>query len=137
MTEKPTTHFEGRIKDNINRGGEKIGAEELENLIASHPDVLDARVVAMSDKIYGEKVCAYVVPRPGRNAPGVKALGEFLLEAGIAKYKLPERIESIPAFPVTRVGKVDKAAMRGGHRGKLAAEEMKQSTMTVREPNEA
>ena len=61
--------FEGRIKDNINRGGEKIGAEELENLIAGHPDVLDSRVVAMPDKIYGEKVCAYVVPRPGHAAP--------------------------------------------------------------------
>ena len=104
--------FEGRIKDNINRGGEKIGAEELENLIAAHPDVLDSRVVAMPDKIYGEKVCAYVVPKPGHAAPSVKSLGEFLLKAGIAKYKLPERIESIAAFPVTRVGKVDKAALR-------------------------
>jgi non-ribosomal peptide synthetase component E (peptide arylation enzyme) len=129
--------FEGRIKDNINRGGEKIGAEELENLIASHPDVLDARVVAMPDKIYGEKVCAYVVPRPGHNAPSVKTLGEFLLEAGIAKYKLPERVESITAFPVTRVGKVDKAAMRADIAKKLADEEVKQSTMTVREPNDA
>ncbi len=115
--------FEGRIKDNINRGGEKIGAEELENLIAAHPDVLDSRVVAMPDKIYGEKVCAYVVPRPGQPCPNVKSLGEFLLKAGIAKYKLPERIESIAAFPVTRVGKVDKAAMRADIAKKLADEE--------------
>jgi non-ribosomal peptide synthetase component E (peptide arylation enzyme) len=115
--------FEGRIKDNINRGGEKIGAEELENLIAGHPDVLDSRVVAMPDKIYGEKVCAYIIPRPGAIAPSVKALGEFLLGAGIAKYKLPERIESISAFPVTRVGKVDKAAMRADIANKLANEE--------------
>jgi len=115
--------FEGRIKDNINRGGEKIGAEELENLIAGHPNVLDSRVVAMPDKIYGEKVCAYIVPRPGAAAPSVKALGEFLLQAGIAKYKLPERIESISAFPVTRVGKVDKVAMRADIATKLANEE--------------
>ena len=115
--------FEGRIKDNINRGGEKIGAEELENLIAAHPDVLDSRVVAMPDKIYGEKVCAYVVPTPGHGTPNVKSLGEFLLKAGLAKYKLPERIESIAAFPVTRVGKVDKAAMRADIAKKLAAEE--------------
>jgi non-ribosomal peptide synthetase component E (peptide arylation enzyme) len=116
--------FEGRIKDNINRGGEKIGAEELENLIAGPPDVLDSRVVAMPDKIYGEKVCAYVVPKPGHSAPDVKSLGEFLLKAGIAKYKLPERIESIAAFPVTRVGKVDKAAMRADIAKKLADEEV-------------
>ena len=115
--------FEGRIKDNINRGGEKIGAEELENLITAHPDVLDARVVAMPDKIYGEKVCAYVVPKPGKAAPSVKELGEFLLKAGIAKYKLPERIESITAIPVTRVGKVDKVAMRADVARKLAEED--------------
>lgn len=119
--------FEGRIKDNINRGGEKIGAEELEGLIAGHPDVLDARVVAMPDKIYGEKVCAYVVPRPGRTAPDVRTLGAFLLKAGLAKYKLPERIESIVAFPVTRVGKVDKAAMRADIAKKLADEDAPQT----------
>jgi len=121
--------FEGRIKDNINRGGEKIGAEELENLIAGHPDVLDARVVAMPDKIYGEKVCAYVVPKPGHSAPSVKSLGEFLLKAGLAKYKLPERVESIAAFPVTRVGKVDKAAMRADIAKKLADEEAAAAAM--------
>ncbi|MFN3347453.1 AMP-binding protein [Pseudorhodoplanes sp.] len=119
--------FEGRIKDNINRGGEKIGAEELEGLIAGHPDILDARVVAMPDRIYGEKVCAYVVPKPGHTAPDVKTLGVFLLEAGLAKYKLPERVESISAFPVTRVGKVDKAAMRADIAKKLADEEAMQS----------
>lgn len=128
--------FEGRIKDNINRGGEKIGAEELEGLIASHPDILDARVVAMPDKIYGEKVCAYVVLRPGGAAPSVKQLGEFMLKAGIAKYKLPERIESIPAFPLTRVGKVDKAAMRADIAKKITEEEDKFTTK-VQEPNEA
>jgi len=128
--------FEGRIKDNINRGGEKIGAEELESLIAGHPDILDARVVAMPDKIYGEKVCAYVIPRPGFSAPSVKALGEFLLNAGLAKYKLPERVESIGAFPVTRVGKVDKAAMRADIAGKLADEEAAQD-IVLQEAKEA
>lgn len=115
--------FEGRIKDNINRGGEKIGAEELENLIAAHPSLLDARVVAMPDRIFGEKVCAFVIPRPGAVPPDVKALGEHLLRAGLAKYKLPERIEVIDAFPVTRVGKVDKVAMRALVTAKLAEEE--------------
>lgn len=128
--------FEGRIKDNINRGGEKIGAEELEGLIAGHPEVLDARVVAMPDKIYGEKVCAYVVPRPGRTAPDVKTLGAFLLKAGLAKYKLPERIESIAAFPVTRVGKVDKAAMRADIAKKLVDEDAAQAA-GLREKHEA
>ena len=104
--------FEGRIKDNINRGGEKIGAEEIENLIARHPDVMDCRVVAMPDRIFGEKACAFLVMREERDAPDVKALGAFLLQQGIAKFKLPERVEAVEGFPLTRVGKVDKARLR-------------------------
>jgi non-ribosomal peptide synthetase component E (peptide arylation enzyme) len=115
--------FEGRLKDNINRGGEKIGAEELENLIVTHPAILDARAVAMPDRIYGEKVCAFVIARPGAAVPNVAELGAFLLQAGLAKFKLPERIEIVDAFPVTRVGKVDKAALRAQVAVKLAAEQ--------------
>ena len=109
--------FEGRLKDNINRGGEKIGAEEIEGLIAGHPDVADCRVVAMPDPMYGEKACAFLILREGRPALTVQSLGDFLLQTGIAKFKLPERVEVIEEFPLTRVGKVDKAAMR-----KMAAE---------------
>mgnify|MGYP001063300359 CR=1 FL=1 len=104
--------FEGRIKDNINRGGEKIGAEEVEGLVVQHPDISDVRVVAMPDPIYGEKVCAFVIMHEGRRAPDVATLGQFLLTLGVAKYKLPERVEIIDAFPLTKVGKADKVAMR-------------------------
>ena len=104
--------FEGRIKDNINRGGEKIGAEEVETVISAHPAVADVRVVAMPDRFYGEKVCAYIIARPGHAVPSLKGLSEFMIGQGIAKYKLPERIESINAFPVTSVGKADKAKLR-------------------------
>ena len=115
--------FEGRIKDNIDRGGEKFGAEEVENLIGRHPDVADAKVVAMPDRIYGEKACAFLMMRPGATALTVKTLGTYLISLGLAKFKLPERIEYIDAFPVTRVGKVDKAALRGRVADKLAAEQ--------------
>jgi non-ribosomal peptide synthetase component E (peptide arylation enzyme) len=104
--------FEGRLKDNINRGGEKFGAEEVEHLIARHPAIADARVVAMPDKHLGEKACAFLTLRPGKPAPSLTELGEFLLGFGLAKYKLPERLETIAEFPLTRVGKVDKAALR-------------------------
>ncbi|WP_375398098.1 AMP-binding protein [uncultured Sphingomonas sp.] len=114
--------FEGRIKDNINRGGEKIGAEEIETLAARHPDIADIRVVAMPDRIYGEKVCAYVIPQVGSDCPTVASLGAFLLGLGIAKYKLPERVERIDAFPLTRVGKADKAALRELVAAAIAAE---------------
>jgi non-ribosomal peptide synthetase component E (peptide arylation enzyme) len=114
--------FEGRIKDNINRGGEKIGAEEIEGLVVQHPDIMDVRVVAMPDPFYGEKACAYLIMHAGKRAPTVPELGEFLLKMGIAKYKLPERIETIDTFPLTKVGKADKAKMRAMIAEKIAAE---------------
>ena len=117
--------FEGRIKDNINRGGEKIGAEEVEGLIVQHPDVADVRVVAMPDPMYGEKACAYLIMHAGRPAPTLVELGEFMLEKGVAKYKIPERIETVEAFPLTKVGKADKAKMRAVIAEKLAEEARK------------
>ena len=114
--------FEGRIKDNINRGGEKIGAEEVEAVVAAHPAVADVRVVAMPDKLYGEKACAYVILRPGQHLPTIDELGRFMIGKGIAKYKIPERIERIDAFPTTSVGKVDKVRMRAMIAERLANE---------------
>jgi non-ribosomal peptide synthetase component E (peptide arylation enzyme) len=104
--------FEGRLKDNINRGGEKFGAEEVEQFIVRHPAIADARVVAMPDKHYGEKACAFLIPLPGKVPPDLAELGTFLLTFGLAKYKLPERLVTIAEWPLTRVGKVDKAALR-------------------------
>ena len=104
--------FEGRLKDNINRGGEKFGAEEVEALIVSHPAINDARVVAMPDPMMGERACAFLIVKAGQPCPTVGTLGAFLQAKGLAKFKLPERIETISEFPVTRVGKVDKQALR-------------------------
>jgi len=114
--------FEGRLRDNINRGGEKIGCEEVETFISMHPAVADAKLVAMPDPMFGERGCAYVVVRPGQRAPSVKELADFLIGKGLAKFKCPERIELIEAFPLTRVGKVDKPAMRAMVAEKLKVE---------------
>jgi salicylate---[aryl-carrier protein] ligase len=111
--------FLGRVKDNISRGNEKFAAEEVEKLIVQHPAVLDAKVVAMPDRYLGEKACAFIIPRPGETCPDVKGLGAFLVDQGLAKFKLPERIEAVTEFPVTRVGKVDKMAMRAIVKDKL------------------
>lgn len=104
--------FEGRLRDNINRGGEKIGCEEVEEFVSRHPAVADAKLVAMPDPFYGEKGCVYLILRPGTSAPSVTELAQFLSGLGLAKYKCPERVEVVEAFPVTRVGKVDKVALR-------------------------
>jgi non-ribosomal peptide synthetase component E (peptide arylation enzyme) len=114
--------FEGRLKDNINRGGEKFGSEEVENLIRRHPAVADVAVVAMPDEMLIERACAYLVARAGMSAPDVKALANFLGETGLAKFKFPERVELVDAFPVTRVGKLDKAELRRRIAEKLAQE---------------
>lgn len=114
--------FEGRLRDNVNRGGEKIGCEEVEGFVSAHPAVADAKLVAMPDPFYGEKGCVFVISRPGRQAPDVEALGAFLVGRGLARYKCPERIEVVEAFPTTRVGKVDKPALKKLIADKLAAE---------------
>lgn len=100
----------GRIKDQVNRGGEKIASEEIENLIVLHPDVTHAGLVAMPDQALGEKSCAFVVSRdPTLKAP---ALRRHLVALGIADYKLPDRIRMIPSMPLTAVGKIDKKRLR-------------------------
>ncbi len=76
----------------------------------------------MPDPFYGEKACAYLIMHAGGPPPTVKELGEFLIAKGIAKYKIPERIETLDAFPLTRVGKADKAKMRSMIAEKLAEE---------------
>jgi salicylate---[aryl-carrier protein] ligase len=112
--------FEGRLKDNINRGGEKFGTEEVENLIRRHPAVADVAVVAMPDEMLIERACAYLVARRDMEPPDVRMLGLFLEKLGLAKFKFPERIELVDAFPVTRVGKLDKAELRRRIAEKLA-----------------
>jgi non-ribosomal peptide synthetase component E (peptide arylation enzyme) len=75
--------FEGRMRDNINRGGEKFGTEDIENLVARHPAIADGKVVAMPDPVYGEKACAFLIARQGHALPTVAELGEFLLAQGL------------------------------------------------------
>lgn len=104
--------FEGRLRDNINRGGEKISCEEVEAFISQHPNVSDAKLVAMPDELYGEKGCVYLILREPEQTVEITDLVEFLVKQGLAKFKCPERIEVVEEFPVTRVGKVDKEALR-------------------------
>jgi 2,3-dihydroxybenzoate-AMP ligase len=98
---------EGRKKDLINRGGEKISAEEIENLILAHPTVKNVACVAMPDPILGERMCACVILRSGASLT-LQDLSAFLAEQEIAKHKLPERLEIMEEFPLSPFGKVSK-----------------------------
>ena len=98
---------EGRKKDLINRGGEKISAEEIENLVLGHPAVQNAACVPMPDPVLGERMCAYVILRAGKSLT-LPELVAFLLREEIAKHKLPERLEVVKEFPLSPFGKVSK-----------------------------
>lgn len=104
--------FKGRMKDVISRGGEKINCEELESAIAMHPAVQSVAVVGMPDPVFDERVCAFIIPREGTQAPNVSELGLFLHGYGLAKFKWPERIEAVRAFPLTATGKLSKPGLR-------------------------
>jgi 2,3-dihydroxybenzoate-AMP ligase len=113
---------EGRIKDLIDRGGEKINAEEVESLLVQHPGVAEAGLVAMPDPRLGERGCVYVVPRDPATPPDLAGLCRYLEERGLAKYKWPERLELVDALPRTPVGKLAKNALRADITAKLAAD---------------
>src|SRR5213592_863772 len=109
MRRHPSGNYvvEGRKKDLINRGGEKISAEEIENLILGHPAVLNVACVPMPDPVLGERMCAFVIPKPGLTLT-LQELTSFLTERGLAKFKLPERLELTDDLPLSKFGKVAK-----------------------------
>ncbi|MEU8107206.1 AMP-binding protein [Nonomuraea muscovyensis] len=132
----PTGHLVicGRVKDVINRGGDKVPADEVEEHLLAHPLVRAAAVVAVPDPYLGERTCACIVPvtgpagaadlggpadpahtaDPAARAPSQRAIAEFMRERGVAAYKVPDRVEVVPSLPLTPVGKIDKARLRAG-----------------------
>ncbi|RKS78751.1 2,3-dihydroxybenzoate-AMP ligase [Actinomadura pelletieri DSM 43383] len=111
LTPEGNLIVEGRDKDMINRGGEKISAEEVENLVYRLPQVSQVAAVAMPDPDLGERLCVYVVPKPDSTVTldGIRA---GMDAAGVARFKLPERLVVVDELPTTKVGKIDKKALR-------------------------
>jgi 2,3-dihydroxybenzoate-AMP ligase len=112
MRRHPSGNYivEGRKKDLINRGGEKISCEEVENLILMHPAVQNVACVPVPDANLGEKMCACLVLKPGKKVE-LPELVDFLKGKEIAKFKLPERLLVVDDFPVSTFGKVSKKAL--------------------------
>jgi len=104
-------YVEGRLKDIINRGGEKISCEEVENYILGHPKIKNVCVVAMPDATFGEKACAFVIPVDGATID-LDEIKTFLLGRNIAKFKLPERLAVVQQFPISPAGKVLRRELR-------------------------
>jgi non-ribosomal peptide synthetase component E (peptide arylation enzyme) len=104
----------------INRGGEKISAEEVENLVYQLPAVSQVAAVAMPDAVLGERVCVYIVPRPGATVT-LDDVRNAMDAAGVARFKLPEHLELVGELPTTKVGKIDKKALRADVAARVAA----------------
>ena len=123
MRQHPSGNYmvEGRKKDLINRGGEKISAEEVENLILTHPAVQNVACVPIPDAILGERMCACVILRKGRSL-ALPDLVAFLAEQEIAKHKLPERLEIMDDFLLSPFGKVSKKDLTDRIANKLKEE---------------
>ena len=108
----PYYSLEDRIKDLINRGGEKVNALEIEELLLDHPGVQAVALVAMPDERTMEKACAFIVPAAGEDVPGKAELASFLDGLGVAKFKWPERVEVRDELPRTNIQKIDKKRLR-------------------------
>ncbi|WPF67235.1 (2,3-dihydroxybenzoyl)adenylate synthase [Corynebacterium sp. 22KM0430] len=101
----------GRAKDQINRGGEKVAPEAVENALLGHPDVHDVSVVGIEDEVLGEKILAYVIPQEGRELSSL-GLRKFARESGLSSFAVPDVVEIVAEFPYTGVGKVSKKQQR-------------------------
>ncbi len=116
--ERGYIHITGRIKDIVNRGGEKISAVEIENLMSAHPAIESVAVIGMPDKVLGERICAYVRLKEGKDTT-FEEIVAFLKGRGASVMQLPERIEFVDAIPLTNIGKTDKKALREDIKRKL------------------
>ena len=99
-----------RTKDLVKSGGEWISSVDLENQIMSHPDVLEAAVIAVPHEKWGERPLALVVPRPGTDLTPDHVLEH--LRPRVARLNLPDEVVFIDEVPKTSVGKFDKKALR-------------------------
>ncbi len=102
----------GRRSDVINRGGEKISPTEIERVLMSHPAVRAAAVVGMPDDVMGQRACAYLVARGDAVRLDVAALVDYFVGLGIAKFKIPERVEYLDEMPLTPSGKIAKGSLK-------------------------
>ncbi|SJL85124.1 (2,3-dihydroxybenzoyl)adenylate synthase [Vibrio palustris] len=111
QTEQGNIIVTGRDKDQINRGGEKIAAEEIENQLLRHDAVHDAALIAIADDYLGEHSCAVIVMSSTQSIRPIE-LKRFLRQQSLAEFKIPDQIQFIDELPKTPVGKIDKKKLR-------------------------
>jgi 2,3-dihydroxybenzoate-AMP ligase len=110
----------GRAGDHINRAGEKISAEEVEDHLIAHPGIFDAAVVSIPDPVLGERSCAFVIATdPGLRPAQVKA---FVRQRGLAPFKVPDQVVFVPGFATTAAGKISRRELRARLRTRFLAD---------------
>jgi 2,3-dihydroxybenzoate-AMP ligase len=110
---------QGRATDHINRAGEKISAEEIEDHLLAHPNVFDAAIVSVPDPFLGERTCAFIIPQ-GDPLKGA-ALKAWVRSRGVAEFKVPDQVVFVDAFMSTAVGKISRKELRAALRTRLLA----------------
>ena len=113
---------QGRAGDHINRAGEKISAEEIEDHLLAHPQVFDAAVVSIPDPYLGERSCAFIIPL-GDEKPKSTAIKAFMRGRGLAEFKVPDQVVFVTEFDTTAVGKVSRNVLRARLRAQFLNEE--------------
>ncbi|MBO1080938.1 (2,3-dihydroxybenzoyl)adenylate synthase [Roseomonas haemaphysalidis] len=112
---------QGRAGDHINRAGEKISAEEVEDHLLAHPNVFDAAIVSIPDEFLGERSCAFVIPQGA--APKPAALKAWMRARGIAAFKVPDQVVLVERFETTAAGKISRKELRARLRAGFLAEQ--------------
>lgn len=120
---------QGRAGDHINRAGEKISAEEIEDHLLAHPNVFDATVVSVPDTYLGERSCAFIIPR-GNRPRGIE-IKRWMRERGVADFKVPDQVVFVDHFAETAAGKTSRKELRAALRARLIAEEQQQAKASL------
>ncbi len=112
LDEQGSLRVTGRLKDVIIRKGESLSAKEIEEVLASHPEVEDVTVIGLPDDDRGERCCAVIVCRDPFDPPNLADLVRHCSELGLMKQKHPEQLEILETLPRNSTGKILKAELR-------------------------
>ena len=102
----------GRAGDWVNRGGEKVSAEELEEHLLAHPGIRDAVVVGTPDPVLGQRISVFVQPAEPDSGLTFAAVRAFVRKRGVAAWKMPDAVMFVDDFPETGVGKTSRKELR-------------------------
>ncbi|UFS93044.1 (2,3-dihydroxybenzoyl)adenylate synthase [Nocardia huaxiensis] len=103
---------QGRAGDWVNRGGEKVSAEELEAHLLEHPGIRDVIIIGSPDPVLGQRISAFVQPADPAHKPTLTTVRAFVRERGVAAWKMPDSVVVVDEFPETGVGKTSRKELR-------------------------